>query len=91
MNLNKSERDPGSLKLNVSILEDKIYQQQIKELVKNVRGESKDLSNQQTWEMCKIKIREHRITYCKRKQQIKRNIIGELEEQVRTKEKELIN
>ena len=91
MNLNKSERGPGRWKLNVSILEDKIYQQQIKELVKNVREESKDLSNQQIWEMCKVKIREHTITYCKRKQQIKKNIVGELEQQIRTKEKELIN
>ena len=41
--------------------------------------------------MCKIKIGEHTITYCKRKQQKERNIIGELEEQIRTKEKELIN
>ena len=41
MNLNKSERGPGRWKLNVSILEDNIYQQQIKELVKNVREESK--------------------------------------------------
>ena len=29
MNLNKPERGPGIWKLNVSILEDKIYQQQI--------------------------------------------------------------
>ena len=34
MNLNKSERGPGRRKMNVSILKDKLYKQQIKELVK---------------------------------------------------------
>ena len=63
MNLNKSERGSGRWKLNVSILEDKIYRQQIKELVINVQEERKDLSNQQIFEMCKIKTREHTITY----------------------------
>ena len=36
-----------------------------------VTEESKDLSKQQIWEICKMKIREHTITYCKRKQHIK--------------------
>ena len=42
MNLNKSERGPGRWKMNIRILEDKLYKQQIKELVITVKEESKD-------------------------------------------------
>ena len=47
MKLNKSERGPGMWKMNIRILKDKLYKQQIKELVINVKEKSKDLSNQQ--------------------------------------------
>lgn len=43
------------------------------------------------WEICKIKIKEYSISYCTKKQSVKRNIIKEIENKIAEKEQELID
>ena len=91
LNLDKSDRGPGRWKLNTSILNDKTYKDKIRRLLMETQEEYKNISKQLLWEICKIKIREFSITYCKHKQHVKRSLMKELEEKIKKKESELVN
>ena len=79
INLNTSIRGPGSWKLNTSILKDKLYCNKIKILLKKIKNDYAFLSKQLYWEMCKVKIKEFTISYCKSKQRVKKDILNEME------------
>ena len=72
--------------MNTSILNDNAYKNKIRHLLSETQEEYKTISKQLLWEKCKIKIKEFSITYCKQKQQVKRNLVKELEEKIRKKE-----
>ena len=77
--------------MNVSILNDKIYTDKIKNSLVKTKHEYKHMTKQLIWEICKIKIKEYTILYCKHKQKVKTNLMEELENKVQVKEMELIN
>ena len=89
LDLDKSDRGPGRWKMNTSILNDNAYKNKIRHLLSETQEEYKTISKQLLWEICKIKIKEFSITYCKQKQQVKRNLMKELEEKIKKKEVEL--
>ena len=70
--LNKNKRGPGTWKMNTTILEDKPFQKHITHVIKETRKNYDNVSNQILWEICKIKIKEESIAYCKQKQMIKK-------------------
>ena len=77
--------------MNTSILNDKAYIEKVKLLLSKSQDAYKNISKQLIWEMCKIRIKEFTISYCKQKRKIKNNLIGDLENKVQAKEKELID
>ena len=91
LNFSPNKKGPGRWKLNTSILNDNTYIRQIKELIKSTSQEYNFLCKQMQWEICKIKIRENSIIYCKKRQAVKRNIMKEIEQKLKEKEEELIN
>ena len=58
--------------MNTTILEDKPFQKHIMHVIKETRKNYDNVSNQILWEICKIKIKEESIAYCKQKQMIKK-------------------
>ena len=90
LNLANTCRGPGRWKLNVDILNDKLYTEVIKKLIKTVKENYSTLSKQLLWEICKIKIKEKTICYCKQKSKIKKDLMKELETNIQLKEDELI-
>ena len=91
LDFEKSKRGPGRWKLNTSILKDKVYNDKIKSLLLKTQNDYKTISKQLIWEICKIKIKEFTITYCKQKQSIRKNLMKDLELKVQAKEQEVIN
>ena len=91
LDFDKSTRGPGRWKLNTSILQDKTYNEKIKNLIQKTQSDYKNISKQLIWEICKIKIKEFTITYCRYKQKIKKDLMQEIEEKVEAKEQEVIN
>ena len=87
INFSPNKKGPGRWKLNTSILNDNTYIRQIKELIKRTSQEYNFLCKQMQWEICKIKIRENSIIYCKKRQAVKK----EIEQKLKEKEEELIN
>lgn len=68
LDFDKSEKGPGNWKMNISNLNDRCYQAKIKSLLQKTQNEYKNLSKQLVWEICKIKIKEFTVSYCKYKQ-----------------------
>ena len=91
LDFNKSDKGPGRWTLNISILNDTAYINKIKSLLLKTQCDYKYISKQLIWEICKIKIKEFTISYCKYKQRIKNNLLKELENKVQAKETELVN
>lgn len=91
LDFDKSEKGPGNWKMNISNLNDRCYQAKIKSLLQKTQNEYKNLSKQLVWEICKIKIKEFTVSYCKFKQQIKKKLMRDLENKIQNKETELIN
>ncbi len=67
LNIVEHARGPGYWKLNCSILNDDMYVTGIKNMLHKLKGEKQNVSNQQFWEVCKVKIKEFTILYCKKK------------------------
>ena len=91
MNLKESKRGSGVWKMNISILQDIAYIDNIRELISEVKESNHFLSKQMLWEILKIEIKEYTIGYCIKKQSVKKNIIKEVEAQIQQKENELIS
>ena len=91
LDFNKSDKGPGRWKMNTSILNDRSYIEKIKNLLLKTQNDYKNISKQLIWEICKIKIKEFTISYCKYKQRLKKNLMTDLENKVQAKETELIN
>ena len=70
--LDKYKRSPGTWKMNTTILDDISFQKHITHVIKETRKNYDNMSNQILWEICKIKIKEESIAYCKQKQIIKK-------------------
>ena len=69
INVSKFPRGPGYWKMNCSILEDQCYIADIKNLVRQLKKthRKKGFSNMLLWEICKNRIKEFTIKFCKKK------------------------
>lgn len=90
VDLNNSNRGPGRWKLNTRVLNDKLYHERIKALLTKTKTDYQSYSKQMIWEICKIKIKEYTISYCKYKQKLKKDLMKEIEKKIDLKELELI-
>ena len=90
LNFEEQKKGPGRWKLNTSVLNDKIYKENIKSIIENNKKEFESLSDQMIWEIMKIKIKEYSITYCTKKNKLKKNILHEIEKKIELKEQEFI-
>lgn len=90
LNFKEGNKGPGRWKLNTSVLNDNLYKEKIKFLVKKTKEDYKSYSVQLQWEIIKIKVKEYTISYSKVKQKIKKDLLFDLERQVELKEEELI-
>ena len=75
--------------MNTTILEDKPFQKHITHNIKETRKNYDNMFNQILWEICRIKIKEESIAYCKQKQIIKNARAG-LEKQISETEEKII-
>ena len=53
----------GVWKFNSSLLQDQVFQENVKDVIRKVKLENAKLDIQMQWELCKIKIREYSIKY----------------------------
>ena len=72
LNFNEGNKGPGRWKLNISVLNDNLYKERIKSLIKKTRDDYKSYSVQLQWEITKIKVKEYTISYSRFKQKIKK-------------------
>lgn len=76
-----NKRGPGFWKLTNSLLSDDTYCDLIRQVINDTK--SLDIKNHiLKWELCKIKVRELSIEYCKRKAQERNNRLQTLEKQL---------
>ena len=90
--LHSNPRGPGFWKLNRSLLEEDGYVEQIKTAIKAVKEEYKEdntVNSTLTWEMIKLKVREHSMMYAKTKQINMSRIEEELEKTINWLQKEI--
>ena len=71
LDFSSSSKGPGRWKMNTSILKDKAYIENIKPLIQKTKNDYKMVSKQLIWEMCKVRIKEFTISYCKQKERLK--------------------
>ena len=57
------KRGRGVWKFNSSLLQDQVFQENVKDVIRKVKLENAKLDIQMQWELCKIKIREYSIKY----------------------------
>ncbi len=77
---NVIQRGPGFWKLNNSLLEDKTYVQDIKEIIQLKEVEYNYINDARVkWELMKFEIKSESVNYSKRKAKIKRKLESELE------------
>ena len=64
---------PGYRKFNSSLISDETYRARVKDVIKKCKNDwvKVQLSKEITWEMCKRRIKEYTIEYCKMKSKIK--------------------
>jgi len=73
LNVVQHIRGPGYWKLNCSVLSDDNYRSEMKSMLCKIRNEGKLYqSNQRLWEVCKTKVKEFTIAYCKRKYELEK-------------------
>ena len=65
--------------MNITILDDNPIQKHITRVIQETHKNCDNLPNQIPWELCKIKIKEESIAYCKQKQMIQKNVKAGLE------------
>ena len=82
LNLSESKRGPGYYKFNNSLLNDKTFIAEMKQLIREFLYEDKINDPIYTLELLKIKIREKSISYSKMKSVEKRNKLGNLYNQL---------
>ena len=83
--LHSNRRGPGFWKLNMSLLQEEGYVNQIKTTIKAVQEEYQEdnsVNAALTWEMIKLKVREQSTTYAKTKQTNMSRIEEELEKTI---------
>ncbi len=80
----KVKNGPGYWKFNSSLTNDTTYKIKLSEIISKCKRhcEIDGLSKQLTWEMCKRKIKDYTIEYCKIKATVKRDILKMLERDV---------
>ena len=78
-------RGPGYWKLNVSVLKEDLYCEQIVKIFKDCVNESLNLNfcKRLTWDLFKIKVKEFSIKYCQQKAQRKNDEILNLENNIK--------
>ena len=90
--LHSNPRDPGFWKLNRSLLEEDGYVEEIKTAIKAVQEEYQEdntVNTALTWEMIKLKVRQHSMMYAKTKQTNMSRIEEELEKTINWLQKEI--
>lgn len=91
LNVTQHPRGPGYWKLNCSVLHDETYVVKVRRLLCKLKMENKNCTGKALWEICKIKIKEFTIMYCKDKQRSEKETIGKLEAELKTVEEQLKN
>ena len=89
-NVIQHARGPGYWKLNCSILNDDVYVTEMKSMLRRLKSENKmKMSSQKLWEMCKIKIKEFTIMYCKKKNYVEKSEVKKIEKDLKEVEQRL--
>ena len=78
------KRGKGFWKINNNILVDAKYQTGVRNLIKQVKLEYIQLSPQDKWEICKVKIKEFTMSYCKQKYDVKKDAFNKLKKEYDT-------
>ena len=88
----KQNKGPGYWKFNSSLLNDTTYKTKLSKIIKNFKDQfnNGNISNQIKWEMCKRKIKDYTIEYCKQKAKTKKDVVEILEKEVEMLEQSVI-
>ena len=81
--INLHKKGPGYWKLNNSILNDKEYNDRVKEIIAETSQEYQYLKSYQLiWELAKINIKDFSMSYCKTKSNQRKDIIKDIQNQL---------
>ena len=85
LNLSNTYRGPGYWKLNVSVLDEKEYQEEIKSIFKETinKFSSLNINKNVIWDIFKIKIKEYTTKYCSYLKTNKNCCIKEIQDNIR--------
>ena len=72
-------KGPSYWKFNNSLLTDQVYLEETNEYIEEIKVETLGLEPHSRLEMCKIKIKENTINYCKKKAKSRKNKITDIE------------
>ncbi len=90
MNIGKRKRGQGYWKLNSSLLNDDEYVNEITDIFNNTLSEYENIATKSNiWELCKIRFKEHSISYSIRKCKLKRDKYQLLENEISDLDKRL--
>ena len=87
--LSSTPRGPSYWKFNDSLIYDANFVEQMNNLIASVETNHITLEPQDKWDLCKIKIKEFSISYCKQKNFQKRNRLSNINRQLDEIEKKL--
>ncbi len=72
LNMCEKNRGSGYWKLNTNVLTDDLYVKGIEEIIDRTISDYIDAGNKIVWELCKLRIKEFSVAYCKEKQKSKK-------------------
>ena len=84
-------KGPSYWKFNNSLLTDNDYLDETNKLIENIKAETQGIEPHSRLELCKIKIKENTISYCKQRSNNKRSRIYNLEKDLNELEKNISN
>ena len=93
LKIGKLNKGPGYWKFNSSLINDETYKIKLKQIIQNFKNSfnNTNVSKQIKWEMCKRKIKDYTIEYCKQKSKTKNDVVKTLEKEVEKLEKNAFN
>ena len=88
----KQSKGPGYWKINNSIIGDPVYKDGVKNSIHQTKEEFQNIVDSQTlWDICKIRIREFSISFCKSRSKNRRDRSNELQELLKKIVQKMLN
>ena len=83
ISISEEKRGKDYWKINNGLLDDNVYVQNVKELIRKIKVETSNMSKQLQWEVCKSKVKEYSMSYARLKQSRMKQYYVKIEQELR--------